>query len=74
MISKYVLILYLCSLTAQQCDSGMITAYEFNDHYDCAVAGYDMSHKTMQMMDRDLVNKDELAIKFECKQVRIDKT
>ena len=44
---------------------------EYNDHYDCAVAGYDFSKKTMMEMDRDLVNKDSLAIKFECRPLPI---
>ena len=44
---------------------------EYNDHYDCALAGYDLSKKTMMKMDRDLVNKDSLAIKFECKRIPI---
>ena len=74
MISKYLLIIYLCSLSTQQCNSGMVTGYSFPDHYDCAMKGYEFAQDTIKKMDRELVNKDLLAIKFECKQVQVSKT
>ena len=74
MISKYLLIIYLCSISAQQCDNGMVTGYSFPDHYDCAVKGYEFALEAMQKMDREFVNKDKLAVKFECKEVKVSKT
>jgi len=43
--------------------------YEFNSHYDCALAGYQLSYKNLKELDKDLVNKERLAIKFECKPI-----
>ncbi|WMM94975.1 hypothetical protein HTVC168P_gp45 [Pelagibacter phage HTVC168P] len=74
MISKYLLIIYLCSISTQQCNNGTVTGYSFSDHYDCAVAGYQMAQKAVKQMDRELVNKDRLAVKFECKEVKVNKT
>ena len=68
---KYILVIYLCSVSTQTCNNGSILPFEYNDHYDCAVAGYDFSKKTMMEMDRDLINKDSLAIKFECRPLPI---
>ena len=48
MISKYLLIIYLCSLTTQQCNSGMVTGYSFPDHYDCAMKGYEFAQDTIK--------------------------
>lgn len=70
-MTKFVLILYLCSLNAMQCDNGMITGIEFNSHYDCAIAGYEMSATSMKEMDKDHVEKHKLAVKFECKPIEI---
>ena len=68
---KYILIIYLCSVSTQTCNSGTYMNIEYNDHYDCAVAGYDFSKKAIMKMDRDLINKDSLAIKFECRPLPI---
>jgi hypothetical protein len=43
--------------------------YEFNSHLDCALAGYELSYKNLKELDKDLVNKERLAIKFECKPI-----
>ena len=66
---KFVLILYICSMTSGQCPGSSYMPYEFNSHLDCALAGYQLSYKNLKEFDKDLVNKERLAIKFECRQV-----
>ena len=66
---KFVLILYICSMASGQCPGSSYMSYEFKSHLDCALAGYQLSHKALEELDKDLVNKERLAIKFECKQV-----
>jgi hypothetical protein len=66
---KFVLILYVCSMTSGQCPGSSYMPYEFNSHYDCVLAGYELSYKNLKELDKDLVNKERLAIKFECKPI-----
>ena len=72
---KYILILYMCSMANNQCPSNSISGYQFNDHYDCVNAGYAVAQKTfrnlleMEEWDRDLINKNKIVIKFECRKV-----
>lgn len=52
-----------------QCPGSSYPPYEFNSHYDCALAGYQQSYKALTELDKDIVNKERLAIRFECKPV-----
>ena len=50
-----------------------IPGYEFKTHYDCAIAGYALSQKSLKELANyenyglDEINKQKLAIRFECK-------
>jgi hypothetical protein len=72
---KYVLILYLCSLSSGQCPEKKITGYTFSSHYDCAIAGYVISGQTYKNLVDDQyyglerLNREKIAIKFECKEM-----
>ena len=72
---KYVLILYLCSLSSGQCPEQKVTGYMFSSHYDCAIAGYIVSGQTYKnLVDDDYyglerINREKIAIKFECKEI-----
>jgi len=43
--------------------------YLFNDHRSCAIAGYEISGSSLEALDPERVNNEELAVKFECKKV-----
>ena len=72
---KYIIILYMCSMTTGQCPSSQISAYEFDNHVDCVLEGYKVSHNTfmnLQTIDdfqRERIEKEKIVIKFECKQL-----
>ena len=70
-MTKFILILYICSLNTLQCNNGSVAKVEFNNHYDCAIGGYILSHDAMKELDKDKVNENKLAIKFECKPIEI---
>jgi len=70
-MTKFVLILYMCSMITQQCNNGLHINQEFNSHYNCAIAGYDMASKIMENMDTKIINDNRLAIKFECRSISI---
>ena len=72
---KYILILYLCSLTTGQCPEKQITGYMFESHYDCALSGYAVSGQTYMQLSKDeyfgidRLNREKIAIKFHCQEM-----
>ena len=72
---KYIIILYMCSMTTGQCPSSQISAYEFDNHVDCVLEGYKVSHNTFMNLQaiedfqRERIEKEKIVIKFECKQL-----
>jgi hypothetical protein len=70
---KYILILHLCSMITGKCVDPFIPGYQFKTHYDCAIAGYGLSQKSLKELANDenygleTINRDKLAIRFECK-------
>jgi len=56
-----------------KCMDPHIPGYQFTSHYDCAIAGYVVSQKTLKLLTEDenygleRINKEKLAIRFECK-------
>ena len=68
---KYVLILYLCSFanTTPQVLQQVISPIEYPTYYDCISDGYITSYSKIMSMGVKAVDKQKLAIKFECKEV-----
>jgi hypothetical protein len=67
---KFILILHLCSLLTQTCYESLHVGMQFNDHRSCAIAGYEISGESLKQLNPDTVNKDQLAVKFECRKVQ----
>lgn len=72
---KYILVLYLCSITTGQCPSSQIAGYQFNNHYDCVVGGYAIAQQTYknlkELPDWDIpkFEEEKIVIKFECREI-----
>ena len=64
---KYILILYLCSTITNNCKDSFVMQYEFDTHYDCLLAGYRASYNTVKNLDKNKVESEKLAVKFECR-------
>ena len=67
---KFVLIVYLCSMINQSCPESMAINAEYNTHKECAMAGYEISSSMIDKIDDELVNRNKLAIKFECREIK----
>jgi len=74
---KFVLVLYLCSMISGKCVSPQTAGYQFKSHYDCAIAGYAFSQEALKELAKDeynygmdRINKERLAIKFECRELK----
>ena len=73
-VIKYVLILHLCSYLGQPvCNDQTIQPYEYSNFHDCITQGYIHSYKSLMDMDKDKIEKSKLAIRFECREVKINK-
>jgi len=75
---KYLLVLYMCSLTTGQCPSSHYAGYQFNSHYDCVVAGYGIAQKTFKNLNniaefkKEYIEKEKIVVKFQCKGIKVD--
>ena len=66
---KFILVLHLCSMLTSECFESVHVGLSFNDHRDCAIAVYDISGASLKALNPERVNKEELAVKFECIKV-----
>ena len=71
---KYVIILYLCSFVNVQptCYSEKVVALEFDNYYDCILQGYKQSHNHLASLDKEKITKQKLAIRFQCKEIKLE--
>ena len=71
---KYVIILYLCSYINAQpnCYSEKIVSLEFDNYYDCILNGYKQSHNHLASLDKERIINQKLAIKFQCKEIKME--
>ena len=75
---KYLLVLYMCSLTTGQCPSSHYAGYQFNSHYDCVVAGYGLAQQTFKNLykiaefDKEYIEREKIVVKFECKGIKVN--
>ena len=68
---KFILVLHLCSMLTSQCYESVHVNMEFNNHRDCALAGYEISGKSLEQLNEKDVNDGELAVRFQCKKTGI---
>ena len=61
----YALVLKICSAVALAC-SNPFQINSFNNHYDCAIRGYEISKEIIQDIGRAEVQKDKIVINFGC--------
>ena len=43
-----------------------------NDYTDCILEGYLQSHQTLKRLEKEEINKNKLAIKFDCKEIKVE--
>ena len=71
---KFVLTLYLFTFVDIQYPvplASHIVPLQFDSYKDCILQGYKSSHNTLKELYSDRIEKDKLAIKFECREVGI---
>ena len=78
-MTKYLLIIYMCSMLSGQCPSSAVTGYEFISHAQCVETGYQIAHDTfknlekLEDMNREYVENSQIIIRFDCRAVEMPK-
>lgn len=68
-MTKWALILIVCSFESNTCIPPFNYPTQFNDAYDCMITGYQESiNKTIQI-GREDINKHNIYIKFSCNPI-----
>tara|TARA_R100000781_G_C4069796_1_gene124094 strand:- start:454 stop:672 length:219 start_codon:yes stop_codon:yes gene_type:complete len=63
---KFILIVQLCSIALNTCQTPVKMGISFNTHYDCAIGGYSILSSMTKELGIEKVNKEKLIINFRC--------
>jgi len=63
---KFVIIMQICSALSGTCQEAYKPAIQFGTFYDCGIGGYSIAGSTIKKIDRELVEKDKLYVRFGC--------
>jgi|TARA_B100001964_G_scaffold135763_1_gene149818 hypothetical protein len=56
------------------CYSEKVVALEFDNYYDCILQGYKQSYNHLASLDKDKIIEQKLAIRFQCKEIKMETT
>jgi len=65
---KFLLIIQVCSALSFQCMDQM-DAGEYKTHFDCATSGYLNAMGLTREIGQEIVDRDRITVKFECKPI-----
>ena len=65
---KFLLIMQVCSALHMSCMDSM-EAGIYNTQFDCATAGYLNAIGLTREVGQDVVNRDRITVKFECRPI-----
>ena len=67
---KYILTIWVCSfLEGQVCMPPIHSPIVYNSWYECSRAAHQESLKIMANLGYKVVNRDQIAMKYRCKEV-----
>ena len=70
-MAKFILTMIMCSYASGQCIAPVELPKQFDDIYDCMIAGYQESLKKSQELGRDQINQYGIYIKFGCSEKQV---
>lgn len=68
---KFSLVIYICSVLHQVC-MPEIKSGEFDNSYDCGIAGYEKAAQVLKRIDRNDFNREQLIVNFRCLEIKND--
>jgi len=78
-MTKFILVLYMCSMVTNHCPSNHIPGFSFDSHTACVEYGYRVAHGTFKSLeeteewDNEYVENQKIVVKFECRPVEVPK-
>ena len=78
-MTKFVLVLYMCSQLSGQCPSYHYPGLSFDTHTACVEYGYRAAHSTfknldsLEEFDQDYIENNRIAVRFRCEAVQTKK-
>ena len=63
---KFVIIMQICSALLGTCQEAYKPAIQFGTFYDCGISGYSIAGSAIKKIDRELVEKDKIYVRFGC--------
>ena len=67
---KFILTIWVCSfLGGQKCMPPIHSPTMYNSWYECSRAAHQETLKIMSKLGYTVVNKDQIAMKYRCKEV-----
>ena len=77
-MTKFILVLHLCSMVTGECPSSHYSIKaSFSSHYDCVLNGYAVAQQTFKNLkeiedvEQDIIEQSKMVVKFECKSINI---
>ena len=78
-MTKFVLVLYLCSQLSGQCPSSHYPGYSFDTHAACVEYGYRAAYATFNQLEKheefskEYIENSRIAVRFECQAIEVKK-
>ena len=69
MIKVFIFSLAICSVSYQQCKVIEEAAMYFENYRECALHGYEYSYKLLEVLDTEVMEKEQVYTKFVCKEL-----
>lgn len=70
-MTKWILVMIICSFESNTCMTPLEYPIRFNDGYDCMTTGYKQSLLKTEELGRENINKYRIYIKFSCEPIEI---
>jgi len=78
-MTKFVLVLHMCSMLSGQCPSSHLPGFSFDTHSQCTEYGYRVAHGTFKSLEEDqdlhkeTIENNRIVVKFECRPIKVEK-
>jgi hypothetical protein len=70
MIKVFIFSLAICNLSYQQCRVLDKATMYFENYRDCALHGYEYSYKLLEVLDTEVMEKEQIYTSFICKEIK----
>jgi len=78
-MTKFLLVMYMCSMLTNDCPSHHIPGFTFTSHTECVQAGYRVAHNTFKSLDeieefdKEYVETNRIVVIFACRAIEVTK-